>query len=423
MKQADLLIHHASELLTLAGNSDRPKTGDELNDLGIIKDGAVAACEGKIVAVGPSDDVFDQVELLPHAEVFDARGKVVMPCFVEPHAHLVFGGSRQGEFLMKIQGKTYLEILQAGGGILSTVQMTRNATYGELLAGARRRLNIFASHGVGTVEAKSGYGLTVEDELRMLRVCRELNESHPLDVVPTFLGAHAVPQEYRGGREDEYVELVVEQMIPAVARENLAEFCDVFCDVGAFDLVQSEAILEAGKRHGLLPKMHADELASFGAAELAAKVGAVSADHLLKASDEGIRALADAGVVAVLLPGTAFFLGEEFAKARKMIDAGVAVALSTDRNPGSCPTEATHLILTLACIRMKMTPAEAISAATINAAHALRRGRIVGSLESGKQADIVIMDAPDHNYIPYHYGTSLVNTVFKKGHVIYRSRI
>lgn len=414
MLQADLLIKNAAQLITMAGHSEAPKRGDALADLGALTGGAVAALNGKIVAVATTEQVQAEVELLPHAHVYDAWGKVVMPCFVEPHTHLVFGGSRQAEFVMRLEGKTYLEIMQAGGGIANSVKATSAASFEELVETARRRLDRLARHGVGTVEVKSGYGLTVEDELRMLRVVRELDRIHPLDLVPTFLGAHAFPPASRG-REDEYVALVTEEMIPRVAAENLARFCDVFCDVGVFTLEQARRVLEAGKKYGLKPKMHADELASFGAAELAAEVGAVSADHLLKASPEGIEALAGAGVIAVLLPGTAFFLNEEYAPAREMIRQGVAVALSTDRNPGSSPTEATHLILTLACLKMKMLPAEALAAATINAAHAIGDAGRVGSLERGKQADILILDAPDIDYIPYHYGTSLVDAVYKKG--------
>lgn len=414
MLQADLLIKNTAQLLTMAGHSEEPKRGAALADPGIVTGGAVAALGGEIVAVGPTEQVQEEVELLPHARVHDAWGKVVAPCFVEPHTHIVFGGSRQNEFVMRLQGKSYLEIMQAGGGIVNSVRATAAASDAELLETARRRLDHFARHGVGTVEVKSGYGLSVAEELRMLRVIRELDALHPLDLVPTFLGAHAFPKEYRG-REEEYVDLVVEEMIPRVAEEKLARFCDVFCDVGVFTVEQSRRILEAGKRFGLKPKMHADELASFGGAELAAEVGAVSADHLLKCSPAGIDALAAAGVIAVLLPGTAFYLNEEYAPARQMIDRGVAVALSTDRNPGSSPTEATHLVLTLACIKMKMLPAEALCAATINAAHALGLAGRVGSLEKGKQADILILDAPDCDYIPYHYGTSLVEAVYKRG--------
>jgi imidazolonepropionase len=414
MVRADLLIHSAAWLLTMAGHSARPKLGAELADLGAVADGAVAALNGEIAAVGQTERVRAEVNLLPHARVYDAWGKLVMPCFVEPHTHLVFGGSRQAEFLLRLQGNSYLEIMQAGGGIASSVRATTAASDQELLESARRRLDQFARHGVGTVEVKSGYGLCLEQELRILRIVRDLDRIHPLDLAPTFMGAHAFPPAYRG-REEEYVDLVVKEMIPRVAEEKLARFCDVFCDQGVFSADQARRILEAGKRHGLRPKIHADELTFIGGAELAAEVGAVSADHLLKASPAGIDALAEAGVIAVLLPGTAFFLNEEYAPAREMINRGVAVALSTDRNPGSSPTESTHLILTLACVKMKMMPAETLCAATINAAHAVGLAHRVGSLEKGKQADILVIDAPDSDYIPYHYGTNLVEAVYKKG--------
>ncbi len=415
MKQpVDLLIKNAGQLLTMAGHSGRPKLGDELNDLGLVTGGAVAALEGKIVKVGKTGEVESSVELLPHARVVDAWGKVVMPCFVDPHTHVVFAGSREAEFELRLKGATYLEIHQAGGGILSSVRATLRATFGELAETARRRLDRLLQQGVGTVEIKSGYALTVEGEIRMLEVVKHLAKNHPLDLVPTFLGAHSFPAEYKE-RRDEFVDLVCREMIPRVAEAGLAEFCDVFCDQGVFSVEQAEAILETGKKHGLLPVIHADEIAPMGAAELAARVGAVSASHLLKVSNLGMEMMAGKGVIAVLLPGTAFFLMEPFAPARKMIEAGVAVALSTDRNPGSSPTESMQLIITLACLQMKMTPAEALAAATINAAHALRRAHLVGSLEEGKQADILVMEAPDYRYIPYHFGVNLVESVYKRG--------
>jgi imidazolonepropionase len=365
--------------------------------------------------VGKTEEVMRSVTLLPDASVHSARGKVVMPCFVDPHTHLVYGGTREGEFLQRLQGADYLEILEAGGGILSTVKATRVATEAELEGKGKLLLDNFLRAGVGTVEAKSGYGLDTESELKQLRVAHRLDSLHEVDVVHTFLGAHAFPVEFTNDREA-YVELVINEMIPRVAAEKLAEFCDVFCEEKIFTIEQSRRILQAGKQYGLKPKMHADEIVSYGGAELAAEVGAISADHLLQVSEKGIAEMARAGVVAVLLPGTAFFLMKnKYAPARKMIEAGVPVALSTDSNPGSSPTQATNLILSLACLAMKMTPAEALTAATINAACAIGRGGLLGSLEPGKQADILIMDAPNYNYIPYHYGINLVAAVFKKG--------
>jgi imidazolonepropionase len=321
---------------------------------------------------------------------------------------------------MRLQGATYLEILQAGGGILATMRKTRQATEEELIRKASHRLDRFLQYGVTTVEAKSGYGLDWENEWKQLRVARRLHETHPVDVVSTFMGAHAVPDEYRDN-PDRYVDSVVEEMIPQVAEKGLAEFCDVFCEEGVFSLEQSRRVLETGRRYGLVPKIHADEMEATGGAELAAELGAISADHLLKVSDHGIRRLAESGVIAVLLPGTAFYLLTAFARAREMIDAGVAVALSTDCNPGSSPTMSMLMILNLACLYMKMTPAETIAAATINAAHAIGRGRTIGSLEEGKQADLVLLDAPHYAFLQYQFGINLVDTVIKKGRVVVKN--
>lgn len=412
------LIAGANQVLTLKGASKRPKTGNAMNDLGIIEDGAVAVENDKIIAVGPREEV--ETEVLKRwgsweeVRYFDATGKVVMPGLIDPHTHLVYAGSREYELDMRLNGKTYLEILEAGGGILATTRMTQRASVEELKEQVKGRLDRFLKHGVTTVEAKSGYGLTVEHELKQLRVAKALNEEHPVDVVSTFMGAHAIPLEYRGNPE-EYVNQIIGEMIPQVVSEKLAEFCDVFCEKGVFTVEQSEKILVAGKAAGLIPKIHADEIEPTGGAELAARVGAISADHLLKTSDEGIRALAKAGVVAVLLPGTAFFLMAPFADGRKMIEAGVPVALSTDCNPGSSPTESLFFIMNLACFHMKMTPAEVISATTINAAHAIGRADQIGSLEVGKQADLLVMDVPNYMYMQYHYGGSEVKRVMKKG--------
>ena len=412
------LIAGASQLLTLKGASKRPKTGKAMNDLGIIEDGAVAVEKDKIVAVGSREEVemkalkrWGSWEGVKH---FDATGKVVMPGLIDPHTHLVYAGSREYELHMRLNGKTYLEILEAGGGILSTTRMTQKASVEELTEQAKARLDRFLKHGVTTVEAKSGYGLTLEHELKQLRVAKKLDGEHPVDIVSTFMGAHAIPVEYRE-KPEEYVKQIIEEMIPQVASQNLAEFCDVFCEKGVFTVEQSEKILLAGKAAGLIPKIHADEIEPMGGAELAARIGAISADHLLKVSDKGIHAMAKVGVVAVLLPGTAFFLMTPFADARKIIEAGVPVALSTDCNPGSSPTESLLFIMNLACFHMKMTPAEVIVATTINAAHAIGRADRIGSLEAGKQADLVVLDMPNYMYLQYHYGVSEVKRVMKKG--------
>ncbi|PKK86061.1 MAG: imidazolonepropionase, partial [Thermoplasmata archaeon HGW-Thermoplasmata-1] len=410
--QADLLIVNAGELVTLAG-SGKPRTGSEMRELGIIRDGALIVKDGRIAAVGTS------VELggVKAARTIDARGMVVMPGFVDPHAHLVYGGSREFELDLKLQGKNYLEILEAGGGIRYTVGCTRKAKKNELKEQARLRLDKFLLHGTTTLEAKSGYGLDTATELKMLKAASELENEHPLDIIHTFLGAHAIPEDFKG-RTNEFVDLVIDEMIPAVAKQGIAEFCDVFCEKEVFDVEQSRRILEAGKRHGLIPKLHADEIVHLGGAGLAADVGAISADHLLMASDEDLKKMADAGTVGVLLPGTPFALMmKEYANARKMIGLGVPVALATDLNP-NCWTESMQFMIQLACFNMKMTPGEAITAATINAAHAIGRAGEVGSIEVGKKADILILDCPNHLFIPYHFGVNHVETVIKGGKVV-----
>lgn len=410
-------IKCAAQVITMKGES-QPRRAEEMSDLGIIENGSVLVKNGRIVFVGP--DVKAQ-EYLEHIHepinIIDAEGKIITPGLIDPHTHLVFGGSREKELEMRLNGAKYIDILKAGGGILQTTVSTRQATEEELIKQSTKRLNRFLQYGVTTVEAKSGYGLNLKDEIKQLKVAKKLNEKHPVDVVSTFMGAHAVPVEYKGN-EDEFVQLVIEEMIPVVAKKELAEFCDVFCEEGVFTVEQSERILQAAKAYGLKPKIHADEIVSFGGAELAAKVGAVSADHLLKASDQGIKQMAESGVIAVLLPGTAFFLMEEPARARKMIEAGVPVALSTDRNPGSSPTESLPFIMNLACLTMKMTPAEVLTACTINAAHAICKGDEIGSIEAGKKADLVLFDAPNYQTLQYNYAVNLVDTVLKDGKVV-----
>jgi imidazolonepropionase len=315
---------------------------------------------------------------------------------------------------MRLEGATYMDIMNAGGGIHATTKMTREATENQLVEQAKKRLDSFLKHGVTTVEGKSGYGLDAETELKQLRVMKRLQQEHVIDLVPTFMGAHAVPTEFKG-REDDYIDLVVDKMLPAVANEKLAIFNDVFCEVGVFTPEQSERILEAGKKYGLIPKIHADEIEPYGGAELAAKVGAISAEHLLKASDEGIKAMADAGTIACLLPATALYLREQAAQGRKMIDAGVPVAISTDCNPGSSPTTSMPLVMNLACISMRLTPAEALTAATYNAACAIRMADKTGSLETGKQGDIVLWSISNYQELQYLFWVNHVKSVWKKG--------
>ncbi|GAB1806077.1 imidazolonepropionase [Priestia megaterium] len=416
-------IKRASQLITVRGGTKEPKRAQDMSDIGIIEHGSVVVENGLITFVGSDVEAERYVHTLTgHINTIDASGKIVTPGLIDAHTHIVFGGSREKELEMRLNGAKYIDILKAGGGILQTTTSTREATEEQLIQETSKRLNRFLQYGVTTVEAKSGYGLTLEDELKQLRAAKKLDEMHPIDLVSTFMGAHAVPVEYKEN-PDEFVRLVIEEMIPRVAEENLAEFCDVFCEEGVFTVEQSEQILEAGKVYGLKPKIHADEIVQFGGAELAAKVGAVSADHLLQASDEGIKQMAKSGVIAVLLPGTAFFLMEKPANARKMIEAGVPVALSTDRNPGSSPTESLPFIMNLACLTMKMTPAEVLTACTINAAHAIGRADEVGSIEVRKKGDLVLFDAPNYQTLQYNYAVNLVDTVIKKGQVIVKGGV
>jgi len=413
-EQADLIIENASELATPEGGSQKPLVGKQMRALKIIKDAALAVKSGRIVGVGRTATVKSAFK---PSETIDAKGKTIVPGFVDPHTHLVFAGSREDEFEIRVKGASYMEIHRKGGGILKTVEETRGASEAELVQHCRKTLDIMLEHGTTTLEAKSGYGLTVEAEIKCLRALRRLNEIHPIDIVATFLGAHSIPAEYEKQRDD-YVKLVVEKMIPAVASSKLADFCDVFCEKGVFDVEQSRHILQAGKKHGLKPRLHADELTAFGGAELAAEVGAVSAEHLLFASDDGLGMMAKCGVIAVLLPAASFSLMiDKYADARKMIGMGVPVALGTDFNP-SCWVENQQLVMALACRQMKMTPAEALTASTINAAHAVCRASEVGSLELGKKADILILDTPNHNFLGYRFGTNLVSKVIRKGKLV-----
>ncbi len=418
MIQADLIIEGAAELVTLRGDASRPRRGEKMRDLAIIRQGALAARRGKIVWVGPTADLLSSVRPMAFSKLIDAYGKTVMPGLVDPHTHLVFAGSRENEFALRIQGKTYLDIAAAGGGINATVAATRKASKQELKAMARKALNRMLILGTTTVEAKSGYGLDLETELKMLEVIRELNEDGPVTVIPTFMGAHEVPPELRQNPEA-YVDLLITRMIPEVATRKLARCCDVFCETGVFSVEQSERILLVAAGLGLEARVHADELTDLGGAAMAARIKARTADHLLFANDDGIRQMAAAEVIAVLLPGTPYFLHmQRYARARDMIAARVPVALATDFNPGSCMTESMPLIMNLACTQMRMLPAEAITAATVNAAWAIGEEDCAGSLEVGKQADILILDAPNHEHLYYHFGVNLVETVVKNGKVV-----
>ena len=398
----DLLIHSAAQLLT-APPGTTPLLGPALDQPWILEDAAVACADGKVVAVGKTADVLSRYPEGDASLVIDASGLLVAPGFVDAHTHLPFAGTREMEFEARAKGESYEAIAARGGGIRSSVTMLRATSEEALASAVRDRILDLVAEGTTTVEAKSGYGLSLEDELKQLRALRQARADAPLTIVPTFLGAHEVPDEYRADRAG-YLDLLVEEMIPAVAREGLARFCDVFCDRGVFTVDEARRVLLAGASEGLRPKLHADELADVGAAALAAEVKAASADHLLHASDTGLRAMARAGTVAVLLPGTAFTLGLPYARARDMIGMGLAVAVATDWNPGSTMSSSMPLALTLAVTQMKMTPAEAWMAATANAACAIGEGARAGRIQPGFDADLVLFGTPDHRHIPYHYG-------------------
>ena len=355
-------------------------------------------------------------------KIIDASNKVVMPGFVDPHTHPVFVNTRENEFEMRTKGRSYVEISQSGGGIRSSIEAVRKASEDELYELAEKRVWRMIRNGTTTLEAKSGYGLSTESEIKMLKVIKRLNDSLPIDIIPTFMGAHEFPTEYKDNHE-EYIRILKEEMMFEVKKQNLAVYCDIFTEEHVFNIEQSRDILNRAKELGFKIRMHADEIKPIGGAELAAEVGAVSADHLGAASDEGIAAMKKAGVIAILLPGTIFSLGmKSYARARNMIDSGLPVALATDYNPGSCNCDSMQFIITLACLQMKMTVAEAITAATINAAYSLERGDKVGSLEIGKQADILIMDMPSYKFLPYHFGSNNVQIVIKKGKIIWENK-
>lgn len=410
------LIVNANEIITVAGT--KPKVGKAMSDIGVLTNAAVLIDGEQIVAV----DTLEQIEashsdLVKRAERIDVSGKIVLPGFVDCHTHLVHGGTRENEFQMRLEGATYMEIMNAGGGIYNTTSRTQQMSFEALFEKAIDHLNQFLLHGVTTVEAKSGYGLNWETERKQLIVAKMLNETHQIDVVSTFMGAHAIPKDFKGN-ENAFVNLITEEMLPKVADESLAEFNDVFCEHGVFTPEQSRKILETGKKLGLIPKIHADEIEPYEGAELAAEVGALSAEHLLVASNTGIEAMAKAGTIGVLLPGTAFFLRAPYARGRFMIDSGVPIALSTDFNPGSSPTINLQFIMNLACMNMGMTMEEVITATTLNAACAINRGELVGSIETGKQADLVILNVANYKQMQYFYGMNHVDSVVKKGELV-----
>lgn len=418
---ASLIISNIGQLLSFRSTQPGPRSGKYQSDLGLIQNGAVAISGNLILAVGEEKNLFSQVRKDVKTRIIDAQGKVVTPGLVDPHTHLVFAGSRANEFQMRIQGKSYQEIAKAGGGIQSSVNQLRRATQKELIESSWKKLDRMVEYGTATVEIKSGYGLSLEEEIKILEVVQELRRKYPrASVVPTFLGAHAIPEEFKHKRE-EYAKLVTEKMIPEVAKRKLAEFCDVFCEKGYFTPEESRHILATGRKFGLKPKIHADEFASSGGSKVAAQMKAVSADHLMFTTATNIEKMSKAGVVAVLLPGTSFFVGSpKYAPARLMIEKGLPVSLATDFNPGSNVTESMQITLTIACLQLKMIPSEVLVASTINAAYALDRGDQIGSIEPNKKADLVLWEVEDYREIPYHYGVNLVETVIKDGDIVYQ---
>lgn len=414
----DLIIKNIGKLVTMEG-SFLPKTGKEMNELTILENAYIAVVEGKIFKVGTGEHYKELVG--ENTIIDDASGMLVTPGLVDSHTHLVHGGSRENEFSKKLNGVPYIQILQEGGGILSTVNSTKKATFDELYNKAKKSLDRMLEFGVTTVEEKSGYGLEFETEVKQLQVAHKLDKDHPVDLVHTFLGAHAVPVEYKSNSEA-YIKLLVEEIMPKVKELGLAEFCDVFCEEGVFSVEESDYILSKAKEMGYKLKIHADEIVPIGGAELAAKLGCTSADHLMAASDQGLKDMAQKGVIANILPGTSFNLNKPSAHGRKMIDLNVPISLSSDYNPGSCPSENLQFVMQLGCLNLKMTPNEVLTAVTINAAHCVDRATEIGSIEVGKKADIAVFDAPNVEYLMYHFGINHIDRVYKEGRLVVKNK-
>ena len=415
--QVDLIIIHANELVTMDTAYGVPRVGKEMRNLAIIPDGAVAVSRNSIIFIGTTQELITNFPPNEETIIIDATNKLVTPGFIDPHTHIIFDGYRENELEMKLAGMSYLEILESGGGILKTVKATREAPLTQLIKNGKPILNRMMEYGTTTIETKSGYGLDTESEIKSLLAAKELNLEHPIDIVSTFLGAHAVPPEYEG-KTDEYVNLIISEMIPRIVKEELAEFCDVFCEEGIFSAEQTKRILLTAIKYGMKPQIHIDEIVDTNGAFLAAELNAVQVGHMLKSNDKGLKALKEAQTIATLLPGTPFCLMlKDYAPARKMIEMGIPIALATDFNP-NCWTESMQMIIALACYHMKMSPAEALSATTINAACAIGRQEEIGSLEVGKKADIIVFDVPNHNFLPYQFGMNLVSKVIKSGKVV-----
>jgi imidazolonepropionase len=414
--KSDLIVY-SSNILTCVGRG-RPKTGLDLSDVGLLKNAAIAVRDGIIICVGPADDISSRFPLIPGGIEIDAGENPVLPGLIDSHTHPVFAGNRVNEFIMRARGATYQEIHEAGGGIQFTVDNTRQATSEDLFTRGKLVLTRMLEHGTTTVEAKSGYGLETGEELRELRIIKKLQEELSVDIVPTFMGAHSIPREYKENR-DEYIRIIIREMLPAVKQENLAKFVDIFCEEGAFTLEETGMILDAARKLGFCLKAHAEEFTNQGCAVMAAEMGALSVDHLLRVTDEDIKKIAKTNAIMTLMPGTLFFLGyDEYAPARRMIDGGAKVALATDFNAGSCVSASMQMAMALGCIKMKMTPEEVINAATYNASFAVGMQGKTGSIEAGKKADLVIFNVEDYRLIPYQFGENMVKMVIKNGKIV-----
>ena len=417
--KADLILKNIGKLVTMQGSSNF-KVKEEMNNTQIIEDGYIAVKNGKILAIGVGD-VFGNI-IGPNTQIHDAQGLLVTPGLIDSHTHLVHGGSRENEFSMKLNGIPYIEILKNGGGILSTVKSTRESSKEKLYQKAKKSLDRMLEFGVTTIEAKSGYGLELNTEIKQLEIAKLLDKTHPIDLVHTFLGAHAILQEYKENHKG-YIDILVDEMLPKIKNMGLAEFCDVFCEEGVFSIEESEYILSSAKKMGYKLKIHADEIESLGGAELAAKLGCISADHLMAASDKGIKMMIENKVVANILPATSFNLNKNYADCRKMIDMGAIVSLSSDYNPGSCPSENLQFVMQLGCLHLNMTPNEVLTSVTINAAYAIDRADEIGSLEVGKNADFVVFDAPNVEYLMYHFGINHTQRVYKNGKLVVDDKV
>ena len=417
--KVDLILKNIGKLVTMQGSSSF-RVKEEMNKINIIENAYIAVKNGKILAIGVGDEFGNLCG--EDTKIHDAEGLLVTPGLIDSHTHLIHGGSRENEFSMKLNGVPYIEILNNGGGILSTVKATKDASEEALYKKAKKSLDRMLEFGVTTVEEKSGYGLELNTEIKQLEVARVLDKNHPVDLVHTFLGAHAVPEEYKENHKA-YIDILVDVMMPKIKDMELAEFCDVFCEEGVFTIEESEYILQKAKEMGYKLKIHADEIESLGGAELAAKLGCVSADHLMAASDEGIKMMAENNVVANILPATSFNLNKNYADCRKMIDMGAIVSLSSDYNPGSCPSENLQLVMQLGCLNLKMTPNEVLTAVTINAAYAIDRADKIGSIEVGKNADFVVFDARNVEYLMYHFGINHTKKVYKNGNLVVDNKV